>query len=199
MSSEHRSSSAVRNLRSLFENKDPTSPDTRGRSPNGIGSDKENAERRASKVRASFVSVKPMAGVGQNGAELKRESSAGLRRGSFSEADGMAELKKTVSEEHVRRERDSKVKEAVPEAAVESATGTPVKLPVDGPGSADNSPLAGKMDKKPATVVSDPRFSSPLVWPNPGHAQAGCDWLLPCPTHQAKQCAQPSPALDHLF
>lgn len=161
MSSENRSSSGVRNLRSIFEDKaslDSQSPDSRGRSPNShVSSDKENAaglNRPTSKVRASFVPVDAVAGSenmsaavmdgGEDGAELKRESSAGLRRGSFSEIDGdgaLTRLKKTVSEEIERN--------VIPEAALESAAGTPLRKPVEDGMDGYASPLAGKMEGQP--------------------------------------------------
>ena len=159
MSSENQASSAVRNLRSMFENKaslDSNSPDTRGRSPGGLSSDKENGERRASKVRASFFAVEPPGNMAasvegaqdgaQDGAELKRVTSAGLRRGSFSEADGdgaLSALKKTISEEQYRR--------LVPEGAIESAVGTPMPTmrPNEGRLGYDESSLTGKEDKEP--------------------------------------------------
>lgn len=63
--SEQRAASAVRNLRSMFENKstldNPDSSPARGRSPGAFNSDKENGEGRpTSKVRASFVPVAPV-------------------------------------------------------------------------------------------------------------------------------------------
>ncbi|KAK4555077.1 hypothetical protein LTR86_007843 [Recurvomyces mirabilis] len=168
--STERSSSAVRNLRSLFENKGPEqSPDTRGRSPSHHLTE-SSPSRPASKVRASFVSVVPPtaavmasgaeeAGVGSGMAELKRESSAGLRRGSFSENDGESEnllqLKKTVSQEAERRQRDPKVAESIPEHVAFSAATTPnVKANMNGNGEEEQhieeSPLAHKVDKEPA-------------------------------------------------
>ncbi|KAK3674889.1 hypothetical protein LTR78_005233 [Recurvomyces mirabilis] len=165
--STERSSSAVRNLRSLFENKAPEqSPDTRGRSPSHHLTE-SSPSRPASKVRASFVSVVPPtaamassaeeAGVGSGMAELKRESSAGLRRGSFSENDGelegLLQLKKTVSEEAERRQRDPKVAESIPEHVAFSAATTPnVKASMNGEEEQhiEESPLADKVDKEPA-------------------------------------------------
>ncbi|KAK5126636.1 hypothetical protein LTR85_009570 [Meristemomyces frigidus] len=167
--STDRNSSAVRNLRSIFETKggdNTSSPDTRGRSRSGLTSDKENS-RPTSRIRASFVSVEPSGGmattmengVGAGMAELKRASSAGLRRGSFtatedSDEGGLLELKKTVSEEAVRREKESNVAEAIPEAAVESAAVTPMVQATEdhehGDDAVEESPLAHKEDKEPA-------------------------------------------------
>jgi len=142
MSSE-RSSSAVRNLRSIFENKSSdavTGPDHRGRSSAGWHDD--TPSRPTSKVRASFVPVEPATGSttmastmeeGETGSgmpELTREeSSASRRRGSFSEGSDrmLPEPRKTllVSEEAERREKASNVAEAIPEFAMESAAATP--------------------------------------------------------------------------
>ena len=139
--SADRNSSAVRNLRAKFEQKETpeASPSQgRGRSPLGQRLGDRETDRPLSKVRSSFVSVDPsgqMAGVedgiGSGMSELKRESSAGLRRGSFSmseESDGnaLAELKKTVSGEHERREADNKISETIPESALEA---TPAATP----------------------------------------------------------------------
>ncbi|KAK5113650.1 hypothetical protein LTR62_003277 [Meristemomyces frigidus] len=164
--STDRSSSAVRNLRSLFENKTPdnSSLDTRGRSPSHLT--EPSPSRGTSKVRASFVSVERerMAtagaeeGVGSGMADMKRSSSAGLRRGSFSENDGESEgllqLKKTVSEEAERRLKDSKVSEAIPEDAAVSAHATPdVEASTNGDEQhVEDSPLAPKreQDQPPA-------------------------------------------------
>ena len=158
--SEQRSSSAVRNLRSIFENKasDSSSPDTRGRSPNALSA-KDNS-RPTSKVRASFVPVEPSGmalaaeeGVGSGMAGLKRESS-GLRRGSFTENDessaALVGLKKTVSQEAERRERDVSIAEAIPEDATVSANATPnlkAMKPAEEHGA---SPLSKRMDVEPA-------------------------------------------------
>ena len=168
MSSENRSSSAVRNLRSLFENKtslDPNSPDVRGRSPSGSGSavssDKENSggeKRPTSNVRASFVPVelagsKKMAAatadsVDGNGADLKRESSAGLRRGSFSGGDGLSELRKTVSAEQDRI--------AIPETAVEVDESLLVEQ-VDKPPANPDKPVTGAEEEPSEMKPPDPK------------------------------------------
>ncbi|KAK5726447.1 hypothetical protein LTR17_012773 [Elasticomyces elasticus] len=163
MSSSERSHSTIRDLRSLFEAKGTdSSPDTRGRSRSGI-TDSENS-RPTSKVRASFVPVESKGvmasaeegGLGHVMPGLKRESSAGLRRGSFSEngedGEALLALKKTVSQEAERREKDSRVPEAIPEHAATSAAATPTmqadkKQEDDG---MEESPLAHKTDKEPA-------------------------------------------------
>ena len=163
MSSENRSSSAVRNLRSLFENKnslDSPSPDSRGRSPSGVGgSDKENGHRPRSKVRASFIPVELAGGM----ATVDDKGSTGMRRGSFSEMDGdgaLSDLKRTVSEQQKLR--------LVPEGAVESTVATPLKLPGEGqlghdlPADNPDKPVTGEqdaVDMKPADPSSEDAVS----------------------------------------
>ncbi|KAK5132992.1 hypothetical protein LTR08_008279 [Meristemomyces frigidus] len=163
--SPERAPSAVRNLRSLFENKaGDRSPDSRGRSRSGLPGDSEHS-RPTSSIRANFVSVDRSGGmatamengVGAGTPELKRESSAGLRRGSFtategSDDGGLLDMRKTVSQEADRREQDSNVAEAIPEAAVESAADTPVvhASKAFGDDAVEDSPLAGKEEKEPA-------------------------------------------------
>ncbi|KAK4547064.1 hypothetical protein LTR36_001285 [Oleoguttula mirabilis] len=200
--STERNSSAVRNLRSIFENKGGDhSPDTRGRSRSGLTSDKENS-RPTSRIRANFVSVERSGGmaaatengVGDGMAELKRESSAGMRRGSFmateeSDEGGLLELKYTVSAEAVRREQESNVAEAIPEAAVESAAVTPTVQASedyeDEDEAVDESPLAHKEDKeapnpdKPTTAAEEePGIMKPAQPANEG-AVSGGDALPP--------------------
>ncbi|KAK0929601.1 hypothetical protein LTR29_017033 [Friedmanniomyces endolithicus] len=169
MSSE-RSSSAVRNLRSIFEVKGPdtSSPDTRGRSRSGLTESNNENSRPTSKVRASFVPVEttPSAsamasteegGLGHVMPGVKRESSAGLRRSSFSEngedGEALLQLRKTVSQEAERRERDSKVPEAIPEHAATSAAVTPMMQPntEQSDDVMQESPLARKSDADPVT------------------------------------------------
>ncbi|KAI7009272.1 hypothetical protein KC362_g17305, partial [Hortaea werneckii] len=175
--STERSSSAVRNLRSIFENKgSDNSPDGRGRSTSGLSSEASNSSRPTSRIRANFVSVEPPKmsalapeeGVGKGSAEGKRESTADIRRGSFTaNTDEEAlTLKKTISEEAHRREEESKIAQPIPEAAVEfsgqtsaqtSGAGTPQMqahhdTKVE-PVAVDPSPeqeTKGKEDKEPA-------------------------------------------------
>ncbi|KAI6885173.1 hypothetical protein KC360_g3824 [Hortaea werneckii] len=143
--STERSSSAVRNLRSIFENKgSDNSPDGRGRSTSGLSSEASNSSRPTSRIRANFVSVEPPKmsalapeeGVGKGSAEGKRESTANIRRGSFTvntDEEALA-LKETVSEEAHRREEESKVAQPIPEAAVESSG--PTSAQTSGAGTA---------------------------------------------------------------
>lgn len=180
MSSE-RSSSAVRNLRSLFENKaSENSSDTRGRSPGLLGN-RENTSPsplppRTSRIRASFVAVEPrltMATAAEDSAhprevsettasELRRESSKGLRRASFSDnKDGVATgaLRETISTEQARRDEDSTVGETIPESAIESAAPTPLievdrqlgASKVDKPAGNPDKPVTGA-EEEPATI-----------------------------------------------
>lgn len=135
MSSENRSSSGVRNLRSIFENRESenallsASPGQRGRSPHSISGNKEN-DRPLSKVRTSFVAVEPSGHMvtGMEG----RQSSLSQRRGSFDvqDKDLVEALKKTVSNEHEERRGSVDIKEAIPENAIDPAPGLtpPVEL-----------------------------------------------------------------------
>ena len=168
MSSENRAPSAVRNLRSLFENKastlDSPSPDSRGRSPSGVGgSDKENGSngyRPKSKVRASFIQVDLAGGMATAG---DGKSGVGARRGSFSEMDGdgaLSDLKRTISEQQKQR--------LVPEGAIESAAPTPLKKPGEGrlghdmpPENPDKSVtgIQDSADLKPADPASEDAVS----------------------------------------
>ncbi|KAK6422939.1 hypothetical protein LTR95_016608 [Oleoguttula sp. CCFEE 5521] len=82
--SAERNPSAVRNLRSLFENKqqDDPSPSTRGRSPIGrLGSSRDSNSSPLSRVRASFVSV-DRSGHMAVPAEQGRDSSMSTKRES---------------------------------------------------------------------------------------------------------------------
>ena len=198
--STDRSSSAVRNLRSIFEIKGgENSPDARGRSTNGLTSDKENS-RPTSKVRASFVSVEPSGGmaasiedgVGQGMPGLKRESSAGIRRGSFTENtdESQLELKKTVSQEARRRDEESKVAETIPETAIEStpasADATPSMQAIDGvtEDGINESPLAREdiepaNPDKPATSTEEEPGAMKAAEPSNEEAVSGGAALPP--------------------
>jgi len=130
--SPERSNSAVRNLRSIFENRaSESTPSARGRSPGSLGGDLD-PQRTRSKVRSSFIPVEPtMSALAaeqiNDGEELSRKSSAGVRRASFSESrseDALKEMKDTMEAEQERR-RESSVAEAIPELAIESAGPTP--------------------------------------------------------------------------
>lgn len=133
--STERSSSAVRNLRSIFENKD-TEAKTPERARSASQEVAREGRRPLSKVRSSFVTVEGAGRMAktpegtEDMAELTRESSASLRRQSFSENgddhDQLLALKKIVSQETERREKDSSVQETIPEAAIES---TPISTP----------------------------------------------------------------------
>ncbi|KAF2159562.1 hypothetical protein M409DRAFT_30037 [Zasmidium cellare ATCC 36951] len=148
MSSEQRSNSAVRNLRSLFENKSSdTANDTRGRSPVGtLSPDAQEPPRPRSRVRASFFPVEPtmaaLAAEQQNNpaTEHKRESSVGLRRASMSEGhsgDALELIRDTVGTEAERRDRTSSVADLIPEQAIET------------PALEDNSKALGMISTEP--------------------------------------------------
>lgn len=120
----------------MFENShtsnDSTSPD-RGRS-NGNLTPSPNGTRPLSKVRSSFVSVEPGTPTPAMDIDIdktkqehasRQESSAGLRRQSFSldeskDSDAIANLKKTISREEERRGSNPMVAETIPEAAIEA-------------------------------------------------------------------------------
>jgi hypothetical protein len=137
MSSEHRSSSQVRNLMAMFESNAPAtddSPPDRGRS-NGHLSPAPNDDRPLSKVRSSFVSVEHGIPTSSMNTDIdpqkakedhqgRQESSAGLRRASFSmdenrDGDAIAQLRKTMTQEEERRDSNPMVAETIPEAAIE--------------------------------------------------------------------------------
>ncbi|KAK6003227.1 hypothetical protein QM012_001072 [Aureobasidium pullulans] len=141
--SVNRSSSQVRNLLAMFENNntntnnttstDSTSPD-RGRS-NGHLSPAFNGDRPLSKVRSSFVSVEhgspssPSPAMDIDPQKTKdeyqsrqQESSASLRRHSFSLDDGsnaITNLRQSMTQEEERRGSNPMVAETIPEAAIE--------------------------------------------------------------------------------
>lgn len=185
--STERASSAVRNLRSLFENKaSENSPDIRGRSPGLLSRREDNKSPsslppRTSRIRASFVAVEPRfnmaaseetpskpAEVTENTAsELRRESSKGVRRASFSDnKDGVAAgaLRETISTEQARRDEDSTVGETIPESAIESAAPTPMvevdqqlSTPkTDKPAENPDKPVTGAEEEPAAMKPADP-------------------------------------------
>lgn len=123
----------------MFESQENTSPDDRGRSPNGH-SPAPN-DRPLSKVRSNFVSVEPSnpnpTPSGASGAmdidieKTKAQhgersaSTASFRREefSFNEANNSSainDLKKTVSGEEERRESNPNIYETIPENAIEA-------------------------------------------------------------------------------
>ncbi|RMY12193.1 hypothetical protein D0866_14245 [Hortaea werneckii] len=160
--STERSSSAVRNLRSIFENKgSDNSPNARGRSTSGLSNEASNSSRPTSRIRANFVSVEPPKmsalapeeGVGKGSAEGKRESTADIRRGSFTantDEEALA-LKETVSEEAHRREEESKIAQPIPEAAVESSGQTSAQT-----SGAGTPQMQATHDTKVQPVAVDP-------------------------------------------
>ncbi|KAM3415541.1 hypothetical protein BST61_g9062 [Cercospora zeina] len=168
--SSERSSSRIRDLRSLFENKtsEPSSSPGRGRSPADLAAADEPRPR--SKIRASFIAVDSPNGnpyhtmasapdfskIPNSDAKtvidatpsLNREP-ASSRRTSFSESansDALQALKATVAQEGERRKSQA-VAETVPETAVE----TPL---------AEVGKQLGSL--KPARSVSPKKGPSPL-------------------------------------
>ncbi|KAK5163101.1 uncharacterized protein LTR77_010885 [Saxophila tyrrhenica] len=178
MSSEQRASSAVRNLRSMFENKAATnleaqnSPEPRGRSPGALGGSKDiGLERPTSKVRASFVSVEPSARMATE--ESISNGSPTRRRGSFVEADADLGLRKTISEHH----------EAAPEKVVESAVGTPkgsgdeeATLPAEDDSTAPQEPAN---PDKPVTAAEEEPSEMQPADPTSEQAVSGGEALPP--------------------
>ncbi|KAL1611794.1 hypothetical protein SLS60_000014 [Paraconiothyrium brasiliense] len=173
----------VRNLRAMFENQNAasSSPEPRGRSPAGSGSDDVN--RPTSKVRASFVSVEPHA----SGAAKDLGTSKGVsvntpqahRRESFSvsgESSDVAELKQAIGEEKEERKKSIAVDEAIPEQAVETRESSRAPPPVrEAAGEMTNlgSIMKGSNFPEPeaeAVQPEQPTEEAPTV--QPGEAQA---------------------------
>lgn len=140
MTEQPRSSSAVRNLRSLFENKanadndDLNSP--RGRSPSSRLGVSDSNGRPLSKVRSSFIDVEhpTMDSPAPNPAvtSAKRASAFEVRTESFStnnlDKDTVSALKKEVTDEQVRRQSNPDLFPA-DEGAMESTVNTPAVEP----------------------------------------------------------------------
>ncbi|GAB7332242.1 hypothetical protein MBLNU13_g04092t1 [Cladosporium sp. NU13] len=141
MTEQPRSSSAVRNLRSLFENKanadndDLNSP--RGRSPSSRLAVSDLNGRPLSKIRSSFIDVEhptmdsPLP-AGHPVASTKRASAFEVRTESFStnnlDKDTVSALKKEVTDEQVRRQSNPDLF-PVDEGAMESTVNTPAVEP----------------------------------------------------------------------
>lgn len=160
--SPDRFSSGVRNLRSIFENKgsEADTPDRQERSPGDLAADE--TKRPLSKVRSSFVTVGSRAESPtmdtSHMPELARQSSAARRRPSFSQNEDNYEelenLKRIVSEESEKREREPGVQETIPEAAIESTPeGTPRMQPRDDRTMGDVSHTTSKLSEM--TVAGD--------------------------------------------
>lgn len=185
MSSEQRSNSAVRNLRSIFENKSSDSvKDARGRSPGSgtLSPDAQDQPRPISRVRASFIPVEPsMAALAaeqrqdnsvpeqQNNpaTEQKRGSSVGLRRASMSEGhsgDALDLIKDTVGMEADRRGRQGSVAEIIPEQAVETPAlednkkdiGVSTAAKVDKEPENPDKPVTGEQEEPADMKPADP-------------------------------------------
>jgi hypothetical protein len=141
---EQRSSSAVRNLRSLFENKanaDNDDNDPRGRSPSSRLSVSDPNGRPLSKIRSSFINVQhpimdsPTPIPNHVVASTKRASAFENRTESFStnnlDKDAVSALKKEVADEQIRRQSNPDIfaAELADEGAMESTTNTPAVEP----------------------------------------------------------------------
>jgi len=135
MADARQSSAGVKNLRAMFENSAPSTPDSRGRSVSGNSSN-DSAERPLSKVRSSFVAVEPTASAKMT---TNTSPSASIkdrqRRGSFSlseetDAEAIEEIHRTISEEEEARRKSKDVVEVVPENAIETAPPTAVATPL---------------------------------------------------------------------
>lgn len=140
MTEQPRSSSAVRNLRSLFENKGNADNDDlnnpRGRSPSSRLGVSDSNGRPLSKIRSSFIDVQqpimdsPL--PNHPVASSKRASAFEVRTESFStnnlDKDSVSALKKEVADEQFRRQSNPDLFEA-DEAAMESTVNTPAVEP----------------------------------------------------------------------
>ncbi|KAF2483858.1 hypothetical protein BDY17DRAFT_116967 [Neohortaea acidophila] len=170
-SAQHRSSDAVRNLRSIFENKTSVDSsnsqpvgDSRGRrSPtNGIGSDKENGPgwTKGNRVRASFVTVEPVVN------SMSAEGGVSERRGSFGQAQGqgdLLELQKSMSESQQR---------PASELAIESAGVSAQVTPL----GATDGPMLGepaKPDKPVTSAEEEPAELKPADVSSAGAVSGG--------------------------
>jgi hypothetical protein len=140
MTEQPRSSSAVRNLRSLFENKANADSDDlnnpRGRSPSSRLGVSDSNGRPLSKIRSSFIDVQhpimdsPL--PNHPVASTKRASAFEVRTESFStnnlDKDTVSALKKEVADEQFRRQSNPDLYEA-DEGAMESTVNTPAVEP----------------------------------------------------------------------
>jgi hypothetical protein len=140
MTEQPRSSSAVRNLRSLFENKANADNDDlnnpRGRSPSSRLGVSDSNGRPLSKIRSSFIDVQhpimdsPL--PNHPVASTKRASAFEVRTESFStnnlDKDTVSALKKEVADEQFRRQSNPDLFEA-DEGAMESTVNTPAVEP----------------------------------------------------------------------
>ena len=167
----------VRNLRAMFEsNSQPASPDVRGRSP--AARSNGDTSRPLSKVRTNFVSVEPAKRTPRDetptGSDtMHRRESFSLNENRPSDAAELSEIKKTVSQELVKRMSNSSVAEPVPENAIASEAPTPflggvdkqLGMPVDStnvPSVTSTSVSRATSESRPDTQMLD---SSPPVQP----------------------------------
>jgi len=141
MADARQSSAGVKNLRAMFENSAPSTPDSRGRSVSGNSSN-GSSERPLSKVRSSFVAVEPSASSKMTTSTTSTTSTSPSvnikdrqRRESFSlseetDAEAIEEIHKTISEEEAARRSSKDVVEVIPENAIETAPPTAVATPL---------------------------------------------------------------------
>ncbi|KAJ4286667.1 hypothetical protein N0V90_012919 [Kalmusia sp. IMI 367209] len=167
--------SGVRNLRAMFENQTAAaSPEPRGRSPAGSGTNDVN--RPTSKVRASFVSVEPSGTPKELGTTkgVSINTPQAQRRESFSVSDdsgdvAVSELKKVVSDEKEERRKSVAVDETIPEQAVETRESSRAPPPIrEAPETMPNlgSIMKGSDFPEPeATPVEQPTEEEPTVQP----------------------------------
>ncbi|KAE8442745.1 hypothetical protein EG329_002885 [Mollisiaceae sp. DMI_Dod_QoI] len=150
-------SGGVRNLRAMFENKDPSPPD-RGRSPgeSAGGASTGTSPRPLSKVRTNFVTVERN---GQVGLGLRRETSGepsmAKRRESFSidEEDHpkqTAERKQSIATEMEARKNSTVISDTIPEMAVETPPPVESYKTLDGASSSAPAKETPKADKAKA-------------------------------------------------
>ena len=187
-----RTNAGVRNLRAMFESQNASSPEPRGRSPAGNGSEVGSA-RPTSIVRASFVSVVPpqpavrdlgaTKGVSVNSPQAQRRESF-----SLSEDQGTApsELKRVVSHEKDERERNPSIPEAVPEQAVETRESSRDPPPIQSPPEAkpnlgsilkgadfpepttNNEPIPTETKKEQPVAQAEKKTAAPVPTDAPG-------------------------------
>ena len=147
--SQARSSSGVRDLRSMFEKKNEPTNDSssdRGRSP---GDASQSRSPSARKIRSSFVNVDPsgqMDGIGE-------------RRESFSGNDqNLQEAKSSVIDELKKRQGSAGKPEVIPEQAVKKNEMTLPERPkeVDNP----DKPVSSLEDKAAALRPADPKSTA---------------------------------------
>lgn len=195
MADSRQSSAGVKNLRAMFENSAPTSPDSRGRSVSGNSSN-GSSERPLSKVRSSFVAVEPSTAAKMSKSPQTGSPSASIkdreRRESFSlsrerDAETIDEIHKTISQEEEARRTSRDVDEVVPEQAVETAPPTAVA-----------TPLLAAIGKKPSsesTTETPTKQNGKKKAPQPSHSAPKAEQKSQRPQEaETKELLLPQPA-----